>query len=254
MVQRPFNFAIVDEVDSILIDEARTPLIISGPTDDKSELYMSVDVVVKQLHPDDYEHDEKQRSVILTEDGTEKMERLLEAAGLLEGDNLYDYENTQVVHHLNQALRANVLFKRDTDYIVKDGKVVIIDEFTGRMMDGRRWSDGLHQAVEAQEGVDVEPENQTLASITFQNYFRMYPKLSGMTGTAMTEAPEFFDIYKMNVVAIPTNVPVLRIDEHAVFYKTMTEKFAAITDELKQKQELGQPALVGTISIEKSEM
>ena len=179
---------------------------------------------------------------------------MLEDAGLIEGRNLYDIANTQVVHHLNQALKANVMFKKDIDYIVKDGKVVIIDEFTGRMMDGRRWSDGLHQAVEAKEGVVIEPENQTLASITFQNYFRMYPKLSGMTGTAMTEAPEFFDIYKMNVVAIPTNVPVLRIDEDDVFYKTMPEKFAAIAEELKAKQELGQPVLVGTVSIEKSEM
>jgi preprotein translocase subunit SecA len=254
MVQRPFNFAIVDEVDSILIDEARTPLIISGPTDDKSDLYINVDRLVKTLVPSDYELDEKQKSVVLTEEGTEKSERMLEEAGLIEGRNLYDIANTQVVHHLNQALKANVMFKKDIDYIVKDGKVVIIDEFTGRMMDGRRWSDGLHQAVEAKEGVTIEPENQTLASITFQNYFRMYPKLSGMTGTAMTEAPEFFDIYKMNVVAIPTNVPVQRIDEDDVFYKTMTEKFAAITDELKVKQELGQPVLVGTVSIEKSEM
>jgi len=254
MVQRPFNFAIVDEVDSILIDEARTPLIISGPTDDKSDLYISVDGIVKSFVPADYDKDEKQKSVVLTEEGTEKAERALEAAGLIEGRNLYDIANTQVVHHLNQALKANVMFKKDIDYIVKEGKVVIIDEFTGRMMDGRRWSDGLHQAVESKEGVDIEPENQTLASITFQNYFRMYPKLSGMTGTAMTEAPEFFDIYKMNVVAIPTNVPVLRIDEDDVFYKTMTEKFAAITDELKIKQELGQPVLVGTVSIEKSEM
>src|SRR3954452_2123940 len=254
MVQRPFNFAIVDEVDSILIDEARTPLIISGPTDDKSDLYISVDKLVKTLAEVDYEKDEKQKSVVLTEDGTEKTERLLEEGALIEGRNLYDIANTQVVHHLNQALKANVMFKKDIDYIVKDGKVVIIDEFTGRMMEGRRWSDGLHQAVEAKEGVVIEPENQTLASITFQNYFRMYPKLSGMTGTAMTEAPEFFDIYRMNVVAIPTNVPVLRIDEDDVFYKTMTEKFAAIAEELKVKQELGQPALVGTISIEKSEM
>jgi len=254
MVQRPFNFAIVDEVDSILIDEARTPLIISGPTDDKSDLYISVDGIVKSLQPADYEKDEKQKSVVLTEDGTEKAERMLEAAGLIEGRNLYDVANTQVVHHLNQALKANVMFKKDIDYIVKDGKIVIIDEFTGRMMEGRRWSDGLHQAVEAKESVQIEPENQTLASITFQNYFRMYPKLSGMTGTAMTEAPEFFDIYKMNVVAIPTNVPVLRKDEDDVFYKTLVEKFAAITEELKVKQELGQPVLVGTVSIEKSEM
>ncbi|HET9458657.1 MAG TPA: preprotein translocase subunit SecA [Sphingomicrobium sp.] len=254
MVQRPFNFAIVDEVDSILIDEARTPLIISGPTDDKSDLYMAVDQVVKSFTADDYEKDEKMRSVVLTEDGTEKAERMLEEAELIEGRNLYDIVNTQVVHHLNQALKANVLFKKDIDYIVKDGKVVIIDEFTGRMMEGRRWSDGLHQAVEAKEGVYIEPENQTLASITFQNYFRMYPKLAGMTGTAMTEAPEFFDIYKMNVVAIPTNVPVQRIDEDDEFYKNINDKFTAIAKEIKAKQEKGQPVLVGTISIEKSEM
>jgi preprotein translocase subunit SecA len=254
MTQRPFNFAIVDEVDSILIDEARTPLIISGPTDDKSELYMSVDAIVRQIPAEYYEVDEKQKSVVLTEDGTEQMERLLEQAGLLVGGNLYDFENTQVVHHLNQALRANVIFKRDIDYIVKDDKVVIIDEFTGRMMDGRRWSDGLHQAVEAKEGVNIEPENQTLASITFQNYFRLYPKLSGMTGTAATEAPEFFDIYKMNVVTIPTNLPVQRVDEDDQFYKNINDKFAAITQAIKEKQALGQPVLVGTVSIEKSEM
>ncbi len=254
MVQRPFNFAIVDEVDSILIDEARTPLIISGPTDDKSELYLLVDQVVKTFVAEDYEKDEKQKSVVLTEDGTEKAERMLEEAGLIEGRNLYDVVNTQAVHHLNQALKANVMFKKDIDYIVKDGQVVIIDEFTGRMMEGRRWSDGLHQAVEAKEGVNIEPENQTLASITFQNYFRMYPKLSGMTGTAMTEAPEFFDIYKMNVVSIPTNVPVQRRDDDDEFYKSMPEKFAAIAKEIKVKQEGGQPVLVGTVSIEKSEM
>jgi preprotein translocase subunit SecA len=254
MVQRRFNFAIVDEVDSILIDEARTPLIISGPTDDKSDLYISVDKIVKTFVASDYEKDEKQKSVVLTEDGTEKAERMLEEAGLIEGRNLYDIVNTQAVHHLNQALKANVMFKKDIDYIVKDGKVVIIDEFTGRMMEGRRWSDGLHQAVEGKEGVDIEPENQTLASITFQNYFRMYPKLAGMTGTAMTEAPEFFDIYKMNVVAIPTNVPVCRLDEDDEFYKTMHEKFEAITKQIKEKQAKGQPVLVGTVSIEKSEM
>jgi len=254
MVQRPFNFAIVDEVDSILIDEARTPLIISGPTDDKSDLYISVDKLVKTFTEADYDKDEKQKNVVLTEDGTEKAERLLEEGGLIEGRNLYDIANTQVVHHLNQALKANVMFRKDIDYIVKDGKVVIIDEFTGRMMEGRRWSDGLHQAVEAKEGVDIEPENQTLASITFQNYFRMYPKLSGMTGTAMTEAPEFFDIYKMNVVAIPTNVPVQRKDEDDEFYKNITDKFGAIAKEIKVRQEMGQPVLVGTVSIEKSEM
>jgi preprotein translocase subunit SecA len=254
MVQRPFNHAIVDEVDSILIDEARTPLIISGPTDDKSELYTAVDAIVKQFVDEDYELDEKQKSVVLTEEGTEKAERMLEAAGLIEGRNLYDVANTQTVHHLNQSLKANVMFKKDIDYIVKDEKVVIIDEFTGRMMDGRRWSDGLHQAVEAKEGVKVEPENQTLASITFQNYFRMYPKLSGMTGTALTEAPEFFDIYKMNVVSIPTNVPVQRIDDDDEFYKNIHDKFAAIAKEIKKRQEMGQPVLVGTVSIEKSEM
>ncbi|MFM2256321.1 MAG: preprotein translocase, SecA subunit, partial [Pseudomonadota bacterium] len=254
MVQRPFNHAIVDEVDSILIDEARTPLIISGPTDDKSELYRAVHEVVLQLDEGDYEKDEKQRSVMLTEDGTEKAERLLEGAGLLIGSNLYDYENTQVVHHLDQALKANVMFKRDTDYIVKDDEVIIIDEFTGRMMDGRRWSNGLHQAVEAKEGVPIKPENQTLATITFQNYFRMYPKISGMTGTAATEAQEFFDIYKLNVVEIPTNVPVQRIDENDEFYKNTADKFAAIAKTIKEANDRGQPVLVGTVSIEKSEL
>ena len=254
MVQRPFAYAIVDEVDSILIDEARTPLIISGPTDDKSELYMQVDAVVKRLDPADYEKDEKQKTIILTEDGTEKVERMLEDAGLLQGDNLYDFENTQVVHHLNQALRAIVMFKADTDYIVKDGKVIIIDEFTGRMMDGRRWSEGLHQAVEAKEGVAIEPENQTMASITFQNYFRMYPKIGGMTGTAATEAAEFYDIYKINVVSIPTNVEVRRVDEEDEFYKDTADKFAAIAKKIRSHAEAGQPVLVGTVSIEKSEL
>ena len=254
MVHRPFNFGIVDEVDSILIDEARTPLIISGPTDDKSELYIRVNEVVLQLGEEDYEKDEKAKSISLTEEGTEHVERLLENAGLLQGSNLYDIENTQVVHHVNQALKAIVMFRRDTDYIVKDGKVVIIDEFTGRMMDGRRWSDGLHQAVEAKEGVNIEPENQTLASITFQNYFRMYPKLSGMTGTAATEAAEFFEIYKMNVVTIPTNRPIARIDEEDEFYKNITDKFGAIARTIRDANERGQPVLVGTVSIEKSEL
>ena len=254
MVHREFNFGIVDEVDSILIDEARTPLIISGPTDDKSELYIRVNEVVHQLVEEDYEKDEKSKSISLTEDGTEHVERLLEAAGLLQGSNLYDIENTQVVHHVNQALKAIQMFKLDIDYIVKDGKVVIIDEFTGRMMDGRRWSDGLHQAVEAKEGVQIEPENQTLASITFQNYFRMYPKLSGMTGTAATEAAEFFEIYKMNVVTIPTNRPIARIDEEDEFYKNITDKFGAIAKTIREAQERGQPVLVGTVSIEKSEL
>jgi len=254
MVQRPFNFGIVDEVDSILIDEARTPLIISGPTDDKSELYLKLDRLVKETASADYEYDEKDKRVLLTEEGTERMERLLEAQGLLEGTNLYDFENTQVVHHLNQALKANVAFKRDIDYIVKDDKIIIIDPFTGRMMDGRRWSDGLHQAVEAKEGVNIEPENQTLASITFQNYFRMYPKLSGMTGTAATEAAEFFDIYKMNVVSIPTHMPVRRTDEEDEFYKNQEDKFQAIIEAIKEKSDSGQPVLVGTVSIEKSEL
>ncbi|MGQ0661765.1 preprotein translocase subunit SecA [Sphingosinicella sp.] len=260
MVQRPFSFAIVDEVDSILIDEARTPLIISGPTEDKSDLYIALDRIVKATPADDYEYDEKDKRVLLTEDGTERMERLLEAEGLLVGSNLYSFENTQVVHHLNQALRANIAFKRDIDYIVKydskddRDKVIIIDPFTGRMMDGRRWSDGLHQACEAKEGVEIEPENQTLASITFQNYFRMYPKLSGMTGTAATEAPEFYDIYKMNVVSIPTNMPVGRVDDEDEFYKNQGDKFAAIVLAVKEKQETGQPILVGTVSIEKSEL
>ena len=254
LVQRPFNYAIVDEVDSILIDEARTPLIISGPTDDKSELYIAVDKLVKQLAPEDYEKDEKQRSIVLTEDGTEKVERLLEDAGLLQGSNLYDFENTQVVHHVNQSLRAVFMFRRDIDYIVKDGKVIIIDEFTGRMMDGRRWSDGVHQAVEAKEWVNIEPENQTLASITFQNYFRMYPKISGMTGTAATEAAEFYDIYKMNVVTIPTNLPVQRQDDEDLFYKSLEDKFKGIAKTIKEHQATGQPVLVGTVSIEKSEM
>ena len=254
MVQRAFNFAVVDEVDSILVDEARTPLIISGPTDDRSELYQQVQLIVVQLVAEDYEADEKSRNVTLTEDGTEKAERLLEAAGLLQGSNLYDAENTMVVHHLDQALKANVMFKRDTDYIVKDEKIIIIDEFTGRMMDGRRWSNGLHQAVEAKEGVRIEPENQTLATITFQNYFRMYPKISGMTGTAATEAGEFHEIYKLNVVEIPTNLPVQRIDESDEFYKNTADKFAAIARTIKEANERGQPVLVGTVSIEKSEL
>ena len=254
MVQRPFNFAVIDEVDSILIDEARTPLIISGPTEDKSDLYISIDEVVKTFPEDWYEKDEKQRSIQLTEEGTEEVEKLLIERGLLETENLYDVENTQVVHHLDQALRAVHMFKKDTDYIVKDDKVVIIDEFTGRMMDGRRWSNGLHQAVEAKEGVKIEPENQTLASITFQNYFRMYPKLSGMTGTAATEASEFWDIYKMGVVEIPTNVPVQRIDEEDEFYKNTIDKFKAIAKAIAEKSEIGQPTLVGTVSIEKSEL
>jgi preprotein translocase subunit SecA len=254
MVHRPFNFAIVDEVDSILIDEARTPLIISGPSDDRSDLYVSVDAVVKQIDPALYEADEKTKTITLTEDGVEWVERKLEETGLLIGSNLYDVENTMVVHHLDQALKANVMFKRDIDYIVNDNKIIIIDEFTGRMMEGRRWSNGLHQAVEAKEGAQIEPENQTMATITFQNFFRMYPKISGMTGTAATEAPEFFDIYKMNVVTIPTNVPVQRADEEDEFYKNTRDKFQAIARLIRERNETGQPVLVGTVSIEKSEL
>ena len=254
MAQRPFNFAIVDEVDSILIDEARTPLIISGPTEDKSDLYVSLDLVAREIPVEWLDIDEKVKRVQLTEDGLEGVEQLLLEKGLLATTNLYDVENTQVVHHLDQALVANFGRKRDTDYIVKDDKIIIIDEFTGRMMDGRRWSNGLHQAVEAKEGVRIEPENQTLASITFQNYFRMYPKLSGMTGTAATEAAEFWDIYKVGVVEIPTNVPVARIDNDDEFYKNTADKFGAIAKAIKEKQEIGQPVLVGTVSIEKSEL
>ncbi|MEM7664708.1 MAG: preprotein translocase subunit SecA [Pseudomonadota bacterium] len=254
MVQRPFNYAIVDEVDSILIDEARTPLIISGPTEDKSDLYVKLDEVAKEIPEDWYDKDEKNKNIQLNEDGLDQVEALLIEKGLLETENLYDVENTQVVHHLDQALKAVHMFRRDDHYIVKDDKVVIIDEFTGRMMDGRRWSNGLHQAVEAKEGVKIEPENQTMASITFQNYFRMYPKLAGMTGTAATEAAEFWDVYKVNVVEIPTNLPVQRIDEEDEFYKNTMDKFQAIAKAIKEKYDIGQPILVGTVSIEKSEL
>ncbi len=254
LVQRPFNFAIVDEVDSILVDEARTPLIISGPSEDKSDLYQSVDLIIPSLVEADYEMDEKSRQVTLTEEGTEHAEQLLQTAGLLEGDNLYNYENVAVVHHLNQALRAHKLFQRDRDYIVKDGKVVIIDEFTGRMMDGRRYSEGLHQALEAKERVQVQAENQTLASITFQNYFRLYPKLAGMTGTAATEANEFLDIYGLGVVEVPTHVTVQRVDEHDEVYRTVTEKYKALIDQIEDCAKRNQPVLVGTVSIEKSEL
>jgi len=253
LVQREFGFAIVDEVDSILVDEARTPLIISGPTEDKSELYVSIDKIVAEISEDDYEKDEKAKNVALTESGTERMEKTLFDHGLMKSENLYDYENVALVHHVDQALKARTMFERDTDYIVKDGKVIIIDEFTGRMMDGRRYSGGLHQALEAKEKVEIQPENQTLASITFQNYFRMFPKLSGMTGTAVTEAEEFGQIYGLGVIEIPTNVPVSRIDEHDEFYRTADEKFNAILKDIKTSQEAGQPVLVGTVSIEKSE-
>jgi len=253
MVQREFNFAIVDEVDSILIDEARTPLIISGPTDDNSELYTAINKLIPNLIEEDYEKDEKARSVAFTEAGTEKIEVLLREAGLLEEGNLYDIQNVSYVHHANQALRAHTLFERDTDYIVKDNQVVIVDEFTGRMMEGRRYSEGLHQALEAKEHVQIQNENQTLASITFQNYFRLYPKLAGMTGTAMTEAGEFSEIYGLEVIDIPTNVPCVRNDMDDEVYRTVSEKDGAIVGLLKDCQERGQPALVGTVSIEKSE-
>jgi preprotein translocase subunit SecA len=253
LVQRPFNFAIVDEVDSILIDEARTPLIISGPAEDSSNLYRAVNAVIPMLAKSDYDKDEKQRQVSFTEDGTHNVEQLLKGAGLLKGDNLYDIDNVTVVHHVNQALRAHMLFTRDVDYIVKDDKVIIIDEFTGRMMEGRRYSDGLHQALEAKEDVTVQAENQTLASITFQNYFRLFPKLGGMTGTAATEAQEFGDIYKLDVVEIPTNVTVTRKDHDDEVYRTAREKNEAIVTLIEECRKKGQPVLVGTVSIEKSE-
>ena len=234
MVQRGHFYAIVDEVDSILIDEARTPLIISGPLDDRSEFYNTIDTFFPKLDKTDYDVDEKQRTVTLTEAGMEKIETLLRDAGQLKGESLYDVENVSVVHHINQALRAHTLFTRDKDYIVRDGEVVIIDEFTGRMMPGRRYSEGLHQALEAKEHQPVQPENQTLASITFQNYFRMYEKLAGMTGTAATEADELFDIYKLEVVEIPTNVPVARLDEDDEVYRTQNEKYAAILAEVER--------------------
>jgi preprotein translocase subunit SecA len=253
MVQRGHNYAIVDEVDSILIDEARTPLIISGPLEDRSEMYNTVDAFIIQLKPEDYEVDEKQKTAIFTEDGTEKLEGMLRAAGLLKGDGLYDVENVAMVHHVNNALKAHRLFQRDKDYIVRDNEIVIIDEFTGRMMPGRRYSEGLHQALEAKEHVQIQPENQTLASVTFQNYFRMYEKLSGMTGTALTEAEEFGNIYGLEVTEIPTNLPVQRIDEDDEVYRTVEEKYKAIVREIKEARAKGQPILVGTTSIEKSE-
>ena len=254
MVQRSHFYAIVDEVNSILIDEARTPLIISGPLDDRSEFYNTIDTFFPQLDKTDYDVDEKQRTVTLTEVGMEKLENLLRDAGQLKGESLYDVENVSVVHHVNQALRAHTLFNRDKDYIVRDDEVIIIDEFTGRMMQGRRYSEGLHQALEAKEHVQVQPENQTLASITFQNYFRMYEKLAGMTGTALTEADELFDIYKLEVVEIPTNVAVARLDEDDEVYRTQNEKYAAILAEIERANKRLQPVLVGTASIEKSEV
>ncbi|MET0598782.1 MAG: preprotein translocase subunit SecA, partial [Mesorhizobium sp.] len=254
MVQRGHNYAIVDEVDSILVDEARTPLIISGPLEDRSEMYNTVDTFLLKLEPADYEVDEKQRTAIFTEEGTEKLENLLRAADLLRGESLYDVENVAMVHHVNNALKAHRLFQRDKDYIVRNGEIVIIDEFTGRMMPGRRYSEGLHQALEAKEHVAIQPENQTLASITFQNYFRMYDKLAGMTGTALTEAEEFGNIYNLDVVEIPTNLPVLRLDEDDEVYRTVEEKYKAIVREIQEANAKHQPILVGTTSIEKSEL
>ncbi|MBA4227180.1 MAG: preprotein translocase subunit SecA [Hyphomonas sp.] len=253
MAQRGHHYAIVDEVDSILIDEARTPLIISGPTDDRSELYMAVDSLIPRLEEGDFELDEKQRSVVFTETGTEKMEEWLTEMGVLEG-SLWEPSNITLVHHSNQALRAHKLYSRDKDYIVKDDSVMLIDEFSGRMMEGRRLSEGLHQAIEAKERVEIKPENQTLASITFQNYFRLYKKLAGMTGTALTEASEFADIYKLEVVDLPTNRPVRRLDEDDVVYRTAKAKYAEIIKEVRAANAKGQPILLGTASIEKSEL
>ncbi|ATN36182.1 preprotein translocase subunit SecA [Rhizobium sp. ACO-34A] len=254
MVQRDHAFAIVDEVDSILVDEARTPLIISGPLDDRSDLYNTIDAFIPMLSDEDYEIDEKQRSANFSEIGTEKLENLLRQAGLLKGESLYDVENVSIVHHINNALKAHKLFQRDKDYIVRNGEIVIIDEFTGRMMPGRRYSEGQHQALEAKEKVQIQPENQTLASITFQNYFRMYDKLAGMTGTAATEAEEFANIYGLDVIEVPTNLPIQRIDEDDEVYRTFEEKFTAIIGEIKAAHERNQPVLVGTTSIEKSEL
>ena len=253
--QKQHNFAIVDEVDSILIDEARTPLIISGPSDDRSEMYQSIDTIIPLLQPEHYELDEKTRGVTFTDDGVEFLEEQLRAREMMEPDfTLYDPESTSLVHHVNQGLRAHKLFEKDKDYIVRDGEVVLIDEFTGRMMAGRRLGDGLHQAIEAKEGVDIKPENITLASVTFQNYFRLYDKLAGMTGTALTEADEFMEIYGLGVVEVPTNVPVARIDEDDAVYRTAAEKYAAMIEKVKVAHAKGQPCLVGTTSIEKSEM
>ncbi|MFC3527684.1 preprotein translocase subunit SecA [Paracoccus mangrovi] len=255
MTQRGHFFAIVDEVDSILIDEARTPLIISGPSQDRSELYRTLDAFMPELTPEHYKLDEKARNATFTEEGNEFLEKRLQAAGVLpEGQTLYDPESTTIVHHANQAMRAHKLFNRDQQYIVRDDEIVLIDEFTGRMMKGRRLSDGLHQAIEAKEGVSIQPENVTLASVTFQNYFRLYGKLAGMTGTAATEAEEFAEIYKLGVVEVPTNRPVQRVDEHDRVYRTAQEKYQAVVEAIKEAHDKGQPILVGTTSIEKSEM
>ena len=254
MVQRPFSYAIVDEVDSILIDEARTPLIISGPTEDNSELYKKINTLIPLFIEEDIEIDEKTKSVNLTEKGNEHIEKILKDKLLLKGENLYDPENVNMVHHINQAIKANKLFERDKDYIVNNNQVVIIDEFTGRMMEGRRFSDGLHQALEAKENVAIKNENQTLASVTFQNYFRMYPKLAGMTGTALTEANEFMEIYNLEVISVPTHKEMIRIDQNDEIYRTAEEKWEAVIENIKTANAKKQPVLVGTTSIEKSEM
>ena len=254
MVQRGHAYAIVDEVDSILIDEARTPLIISGPSEDRSELYQTIDKIIPIIEEGDFELDEKHRSATFTDQGIEKLEEKLTAEGIIKSESLYDIDNVSIVHHLNSALRAHKLFQRDKDYIVRNDEVVIIDEFTGRMMPGRRYSEGLHQALEAKESVKIQAENQTLASITFQNYFRLYDKLAGMTGTAATEAEEFGNIYGLEVVTIPTNVPIARIDEDDAIFRTAEEKFEAIAEQIHEAQKKGQPVLVGTTSIEKSEV
>ena len=254
MVQRDHHFAIVDEVDSILIDEARTPLIISGPAETSTELYMAVDGLIGSLTEADFELDEKARSVTFTETGVQHAEELLIEAGLMAEGSLYDIANVSLLHHMTQALRAHKLFQRDTHYMVRQGQVTIIDEFTGRAMDGRRYSDGLHQAIEAKEKVAIQPENQTLASVTYQNYFRLYDKLAGMTGTALTEAGEFSEIYKLEVTAIPTNRPVSRIDSDDEVYRTSKERDAAVIAQIEESQKKGQPVLVGTVSIEKSEL
>ena len=253
IVQRDHNFCIVDEVDSILIDESRTPLIISGRVEDKSNLYLTANDFVKRLQKDDYDLDEKNKNAILTDSGVDKIEKLSSQKNLLKNNNFFDPQNLDLVHHINQALKANFLFKKDTDYILKDKKVNIIDEFTGRVLSGRRFSDGLHQAIEAKENVEIQDENQTLASITYQNYFRLYKKLSGMTGTALTEAEEFFDIYKLNVISVPTNKSMERKDLNDEIFRTEKEKYEAITKKIIQCKSEGQPVLVGTTSIEKSE-
>ncbi|MEI6628464.1 MAG: preprotein translocase subunit SecA, partial [Alphaproteobacteria bacterium] len=254
MVMRDFNYAIVDEVDSILIDEARTPLIISGSAEDSSELYTKIDAIMPLLQDGDFEKDEKQHSVILTDEGIEKLEIALRENGMIKGSGLYDVQNISVVHHIQAALKAHKLYTRDVEYIVRDGEVTIIDEFTGRMMEGRRYSDGLHQAIEAKEGVEIANENQTLATITYQNFFRLYPKLSGMAGTAMTEAPEFEEIYNLGVVEVPTNRIVTRIDYDDEIYLTAPEKYKAVIKLVRDCQGRGQPVLIGTTSIEKSEL